>query len=473
MFGSKWFSRSHQKPAAKTQAAAPPTRRLGPSFRLGLESLDDRLAPSATSVSAPVTTATATHFLVITPEEAIAGSASPVEVVALTASNQIASGYTGTVQLTNSDSGATEPAAYTFTSANHGIHVFTETPSAVGTDTVTATDTSSSSITGSASLTVDAAPVATHFAVIAMPSTYAGASTEVVVVALDASNHIVPNYTGTVQLTSSDTGATLPASYTFTAADHGVHAFDVTFATTGSQTVTATDTSTASITSSTSVTVDAAPVATHFEVIAMPSAYAGTSTQVLVVALDASNHVVPDYTGTVQLTSSDTGATLPAAYTFTAADHGVHAFNVTFATTGSQTVTATGTSSGGTSASGSATVTVDAAQVVTHFAILTQPYATAGSQTQVVVVALDASNHVVTGYTGTVELTSSDTGATLPAAYTFTAADNGIHEFTVTLATTGTQTIRAADTANSDLTATASVMVGSKPTGRGHHPFFV
>jgi len=371
MFGSKWFSRSHQKPAAKTQAAAPPTRRLGPSFRLGLESLDDRLAPSATSVSAPVTSATATHFLVITPEEAIAGSASPVEVVALTASNQIASGYTGTVQLTNSDSGATEPAAYTFTSANHGIHVFTETPSAVGTDTVTATDTSSSSITGSASLTVDAAPVATHFAVIAMPSTYAGASTEVVVVALDASNHIVPNYTGTVQLTSSDTGATLPA-----------------------------------------------------------------------------------------------------AYTFTAADHGVHAFNVTFATTGSQTVTATGTSSGGTSASGSATVTVDAAQVVTHFAILTQPYATAGSQTQVVVVALDASNHVVTGYTGTVEFTSSDTGATLPAAYTFTAADNGIHEFTVTLAT-GTQTIRAADTANSDLTATASVMVGSKPTGRGHHPFFV
>jgi hypothetical protein len=476
MFGFQWFTRSHKKPAANNPAVAPPTRRLGPSIHLGLESLDDRFAPSATSVTAPVTTATtatATHFLVITPEEATAGSASPVEVVALTASNQIAWGYTGTVQLTNSDTSATVPAAYTFTSADHGIHVFTETPTAVGTDTVTATDSSTSSITGSATLTVDAAPVATHFAVLAMPSTYAGTSAEVVVVALDASNHVVPNYTGTVQLTSSDTGATLPASYTFTSADHGVHAFNVTFATTGNQTVTATDTSTSSITGSASVTVDAAPVATHFAVIAMPSAYAGTSTQLLVVALDASNHVVPDYTGTVQLTSSDSAATLPASYTFTAADHGVHAFAVTFATTGSQTVTATGTSSAGASVSGSATLTVDAAQVATHFAILTQPYESAGSQTEVVVVALDASNHVVSGYTGTVQLTSSDTAATLPASYTFTAADNGIHEFNVTLATTGTQTITATDTSNSALSATASVTVGSKPTGRGHYPFFV
>jgi hypothetical protein len=198
-----------------------------------------------------------------------------------------------------------------------------------------------------------------------------------------------------------------------------------------------------------------------------------------VVALDASNHVVSNYTGTVQLTSSDTGATLPAAYTFTTADHGIHVFDVTFASTGSQTVTATGTSSAGASVSGSVSITVNPAQVVTHFAILVQPYAAAGSQTQVVVVALDASNHVVSSYTGTVQLTSSDTGATLPAAYTFTAADDGVHVFDVTLATTGTQTITATDTANSTLTASASVTVGSASNGlgsasngRGHHAFF-
>ena len=481
MFLFNWLKRRRHNPVSKTLGGPLPVRRLGSAFRPGLEALDDRLAPSTTSISAPATTNTATHFLVITPEDVTAGTPSPVEVVALTASNQLATSYTGTVQLTNSDTGATEPAAYTFTAADHGIHLFIETPAAVGTDTVTATDTSSSTITGSASLTVSAAPVATHFAVIAEPAAYAGASVQVAVVALDASNHVVSNYTGTVQLTSSDTGATLPAAYTFTTADHGIHVFDVTFASTGSQTVTATGTSSAgaSVTGSVSVTVDAAPVATHFAVIAEPSAYAGGSVQVAVVALDASNHVVSNYTGTVQLTSSDTGATLPAAYTFTTADHGIHVFDVTFASTGSQTVTATGTSSAGASVSGSVSITVNPAQVVTHFAILVQPYAAAGSQTQVVVVALDASNHVVSSYTGTVQLTSSDTGATLPAAYTFTAADDGVHVFDVTLATTGTQTITATDTANSTLTASASVTVGSASNGlgsasngRGHHAFF-
>ena len=37
---------------------------------------------------------------------------------------------------------------------------------------------------------------------------------------------------------------------------------------------------------------------------------------------------------------------------------------------------------------------------------------------------------MVTGYTGTVHFTSTDNTATLPANYTFTAADKGVHTFT-------------------------------------------
>src|SRR5262249_58560212 len=100
------------------------------------------------------------------------------------------------------------------------------------------------------------------------------AAVPLLVVALDADNHLVQDYTGTVHFTSSDGAATLPADFTFAAADHGFHLFSVTFGTTGGQTVTATDTVHAAITGSAHVTVfapdrksvvegDAVPIPPH------------------------------------------------------------------------------------------------------------------------------------------------------------------------------------------------------------------
>ncbi len=399
----------------------------------------------------------ATQFFLIVPPNVQAGTATPVTVVALDASNNIDTNYTGTVQLTSSDTGATLPASYTFQASDHGHHTFQVTFGTTGSQTVTATDTSDSSLTGSVTVNVNPADVATQFALQIAPDVQVGQATAVRVVALDASNHVVPNYTGTVQLTSSDTGATLPAAYTFQASDHGAHVFLVTFATSGSQTVTATDTSDSSLTGSVTVNVNPADVATQFAILVSRNVQVGQAASVEVVALDANNHVVTNYTGTVQLTSSDTGATLPAAYTFQASDHGEHIFQVTFATSGSQSVTATDTSTS--SLTGTATVTVNPADVATHFALEAFPSTDAGETAYIGVVALDASNHVVKNYTGTVQLTSSDTGATLPAAYTFQASDRGEHVFQVTFATTGSQTVTATDTSDSSLTGSATVQV--------------
>ncbi|HEY5328310.1 MAG TPA: glycosyl hydrolase family 28 protein [Acidobacteriaceae bacterium] len=66
-----------------------------------------------------------------------------------------------------------------------------------------------------------------------------------------------------------------------------------------------------------------------------------------------------------------------------------------------------------------------------------------GSAHTVTVTAEDGSGTAIAGYTGTVTLGSSDAHATLPAAYTFVASDNGVHTFAVTLNTGGTQTITA------------------------------
>ncbi len=82
-----------------------------------------------------------------------------------------------------------------------------------------------------------------------------GAPAAVTVSAQDGSGHTVASYTGTVNFTSSDGAAVLPANYTFLGADAGSRGFAVTFESAGSQTLTATDASTSSIRGSATVNV--------------------------------------------------------------------------------------------------------------------------------------------------------------------------------------------------------------------------
>ena len=70
----------------------------------------------------------------------------------------------------------------------------------------------------------------------------AGASQSVTVILTDSFGNVATGYAGTVHFTSTDAQAVLPADYTFTAADQGKHTFQVTFKTTGSQSLTVTDT---------------------------------------------------------------------------------------------------------------------------------------------------------------------------------------------------------------------------------------
>jgi 6-phosphogluconolactonase len=70
------------------------------------------------------------------------------------------------------------------------------------------------------------------------------------------------------------------------------------------------------------------------------SATAGTPFTFTVQALDAMGAIVPTYTGTVHITTSDTAAKLPADANLA---QGVGTFTVTFNTTGNQTITASDT----------------------------------------------------------------------------------------------------------------------------------
>ncbi|MBC8870631.1 MAG: DUF3604 domain-containing protein [Planctomycetes bacterium] len=78
-------------------------------------------------------------------------------------------------------------------------------------------------------------------------------------------------------------------------------------------------------------------------IVVMPSnAVAGEPTWCLVRAEDRYGNPAARYRGTVRFTSTDTSAKLPAAYTFTESDRGVHRFeNAVFGALGDHSITAT------------------------------------------------------------------------------------------------------------------------------------
>jgi hypothetical protein len=109
-------------------------------------------------------------------------------------------------------------------------------------------------------------------------------------------------------------------------------------------------------------------------------------------------------------------------------------------------------------------VNIGAYQASASALLLTAPAtATAGTPFDLTVKAVDPFGQTALGYTGTVTFSTTDTNpaVVLPADYTFTTADAGMHTFSggVTLTTAGSQTVTAADSVTGSITGNASVSV--------------
>src|SRR5439155_1408585 len=126
-------------------------------------------------------------------------------------------------------------------------------------------DTVTGSITGSVSVTVNPAAAST-LVVTGYPSpTTPGTSHSFTVTARDAYGNNATGYVGSVNFTSSDAQAVLPANYAFTSSDAGTHTFSATFKTAGGQSITATDTASGTINGSqTGITVKAAAGSVYY-----------------------------------------------------------------------------------------------------------------------------------------------------------------------------------------------------------------
>ena len=129
-----------------------------------------------------------------------------------------------------------------------------------------------------------------------------------------------------------------------------------------------------------------------------------------------------------------------------------HPFSATLKTAGTQSITATDTLMSALKATEGG-ITVNAA-AASKFIITAPSTVTAGVPFSLTLTVEDAYGNVVTGYTGTVHFKSTDNTALLPASYTFTAADKGVHTFVgLVLRKKGKQTITITDTLHSALTA--------------------
>ena len=291
-------------------------------------------------------------------------------------------------------------------------------------------------------------------------ATNAAGTVQTIRVTAQTNGKVNPAYRGAIVLTSSDGAAVLPARYTFTAADKGVRTFSVQLKTAGSQTVTATDTANAAIKGSQSVTVTGAAAAA-FSLSGLSGGVAGQAQNLTLTVRDAYGNLATGYRGRVQGQSSDTQAAVPASYTFTAADAGVHTFSVALKTVGQQSIGYTDAPNAAlTATAGPVTVTPAGAAKLVLGRLHSDA---AGSVQSVSVTALDAYDNVATGYRGTVSFGSSDAQAKLPADYAFTAGEAGFRDFNVTLKTVGAHTVTVTDTQNATLTSTQSATTSNGP----------
>jgi len=219
------------------------------------------------------------------------------------------------------------------------------------------------------------APAATHFEVVVPQTVTAGSSFEVVVVALNASNHQATSYRGTVQFTlgAADAGALLPADYTFTAQDAGRHAFHVTLTASGSQMILVTDTGTNTIAGSAVTTVNAGGVAPTITLNPSSQTVAVGST----VTLTASASGSPTPTVQWQVSTGGAFVNIPGAtsttYSFTvAAGQNGNQYRAVFTNSAGQatTTTATLTTTTGIVVGAGQQLEVSAGQTVTGVTVL-------------------------------------------------------------------------------------------------------
>jgi len=447
---------------------------------------------AADSGNVNVSAGTATTLSVSGPATTTAGSVlNTLTVTAQDAQGNTATGYTGTVHFSSTDSAGVLPTDYTFVGGDQGSKTFSVTLNTSGINTVTATDTVTSSITGSTGNITVSAGAASRLAFTTQPGGGSSGSfwtIQPVVEIQDAQGNRVTGASDTVTLTITPGTGTAGAALTCTnnpmTAVNGIATFagcQIDKAGTG-YTLAASSGVLTAATSSSFITV--AGTGNRLSVTTQPVAVTSgglLNTQPVVSIQDAQgNTVTTDNSSQITVAiQSGNGGTLGGTTTVTVVN-GVASFsNLTLSgTTGTNYVLRF--TSGSLTAADATAVTVTAGSA-SQLGITTQPVAGASGASLITAPVLaikDAQGNTVTTDNSsqvTVAIQSGN-GGTLGGTTTVTAV-NGVASFSnLTLSgTTGTNyvlrftsgSLTAADSGNLSVTAgvASHLSVVSQPVG--------
>ena len=392
----------------------------------------------------------ATHFLVTPllnyPDSIPAGSRVSFQVTALDSSNNNAQGYTGTVHFSSSDHAAVLPGNVKLTS---GVGSFSATLNTIGNQTITATDTVNSGVTG-VSPGINVPGPATHLVLTTASPVIAGARADLILRALDGSNDLATEYTGTLHFTSTNSKDVTPPDAGLA---HGASTFSMNLTVAGSRTITVTDTVNSSLHASATIVVNPGPTVAFNVGSPQHWVNAGTADSVHVVARDQYNNITQGYTGTVLFKSSDHSAILPSGKL----TNGEGFFNVTLHQAGLQGVGAN--DSINPNIAGSIRIGVYPLSA-THLGVSCPASVTAGTPFNFSVKALDQYGNAATSYTGTVRFGTNAPRATMPADGGLTS---GVGTFSATMTTVGGASanfkITGRDTSNTSISGTSAAIV--------------
>ena len=385
------------------------------------------------------------------PANAKAGVAVDLVVNARDEGGNLATGFVGTLALSDDDARSNLPASLAFSVSNGGRRVVPVIFGSPGLRAVTAT---LGAAVANASTTVVAGKP--HELTLTVPDgAVTGVPRSVRVAVLDAFGNIAADpadpYRGGVSFAvvppAPDLAPTLPTATAFTAAELSQRDAATTWFRAGDWTLRAVGTDLVVTTATATVTVVASRAS--MLALALPAtARSGMPVALTVSARDASGNIDRAFVGTVTLRDDDAASNLPGSVELRAADAGTRTIQVAFGDLGLRTVTATAGA-----LSDSATTAVRAGPPH-HLLLAMTGTAESAVSKSVRVTIVDALGHVANDATspflGTVSFDISGAPPTvapsLPAPTTFSAADLGVRNVMTTWFLPGTFTLRASAT---------------------------
>jgi hypothetical protein len=407
-------------------------------------------------------TPTDSGLITVTPKLSVSGYSSPstagiagsITVTAQDLSGTTVTGYTGTVHFGSTDAQAILPANDTFTSGDNGTKTFNVSLMTAGSQSITVTDTVAASITGTQSnITINAA-AKNKLMWSAQPSASVNAGATWTAFTVKITDQYGNQTNNTDSVTIVPSSDSLIGTMTRSAVN-GLATFNnISRTVAGNLTLTATCGSLTAAPASNAVTVNPAS-ATKIRVettadgsgmvVPAQNLTAGRTLIVYSITRDQYNNFVDNATAVWSLTGKTGGIAdtdlVPAGNNTTAIFSGNLSGTAKIrATYGSLTYTDSGL------------ITVTPKLSVGGY----PSPSSAGTTGNVIITAQDGSGATLTGYTGTVHLSSTDPQAVLPSDYTFIGSNNGTKTFSVNLKTAGNQSIMVTDTATASVTGTQS-----------------